>query len=542
MGSVFRKTYTKPLPGGAEISERGGERVARWRKGRKLLTAPVTTGADGSARVVLESPYYIAKYRDGSGVVREVSTHCRDEQAARRVLADLERKAELIRSGVITHEEDAAARHHSTPIEKHFAAFEVRQQARNVAPKYHHNVMQALRRVAADCRFGTLADLRCEPFERWLVARTGEDMSARTRNGYREAWVVFGNWCVESGRLAANPFVKLPKANVKADPRRQRRALTEDELLRLLDVARTRPLTDRLALNRGPRKGQPGAKLNEAFRARLEREGRERSLIYKTLVLTGLRKGELASLTVGQLRLDDTARIELNAADEKTRQGAVIPLRADLADDLRGWIRAKLEDIQAETLRHGRQVPTTLPVDTPLFAVPVHLARTMKRDLKAAGIPVKDERGFVVDVHALRGTFATLLAIGGTNPRIVQELMRHSDPRLTSNVYTHLRLNDTRGALDTLPGLSLAASTNSPTKSLPPLLAPNRCKRGQSGSLADTIGPSNAEESGMEVIDGSACSVNDCGPLTTAVISGPRSMSDARKVAAVGFEPTTSRL
>lgn len=38
--------------------------------------------------------------------------------------------------------------------------------------------------------------------------------------------------------------------------------------------------------------------------AELEQLGRERALIYKTLLLTGLRKGELASLTVGQLNLD----------------------------------------------------------------------------------------------------------------------------------------------------------------------------------------------------------------------------------------------
>ena len=36
----------------------------------------------------------------------------------------------------------------------------------------------------------------------------------------------------------------------------------------------------------------------------LDRTGRERALIYKTLVLTGLRKNELASITVGQLELD----------------------------------------------------------------------------------------------------------------------------------------------------------------------------------------------------------------------------------------------
>lgn len=57
---------------------------------------------------------------------------------------------------------------------------------------------------------------------------------------------------------------------------------------------------------------------------RLNRLGRERALIYKTLVQTGLRKGELASLTVAQLHLDDAGpRLDLDAADEKNGQGAI---------------------------------------------------------------------------------------------------------------------------------------------------------------------------------------------------------------------------
>src|SRR4051812_18082675 len=103
MGTVFRKTTTRPLPPGAEIFVRKGEHCARWkdRKG-KARTAPLTVGNDGSERIVTESPFYVAKYRDGSGVVQTVSTGCRDETAARQVLADLERRAELVRAGVMT--------------------------------------------------------------------------------------------------------------------------------------------------------------------------------------------------------------------------------------------------------------------------------------------------------------------------------------------------------------------------------------------------------------------------------------------------------
>src|SRR5690606_22369695 len=72
------------------------------------------------------------------------------------------------------------------------------------------------------------------------------------------------------------------------------------------------------------------------FMVQLEHAGRERALIYKALVLTGLRKGGLASLSVGQLELGGpTAYAVLNATDDKAGRGIDIPLRADLAADLR---------------------------------------------------------------------------------------------------------------------------------------------------------------------------------------------------------------
>src|SRR5262249_2380699 len=137
-----------------------------------------------------------------------------------------------------------------------------------------------------------------------LVARTRERMSARSRNAHRDALVAFCNWCVDSDRLPANPFARIPKANEKADPRRRRRAMSEDELVRLLAVARERPLLDALTVRTGARKGERTAKVRPEVRERLLLLGRERALIYKTLVLTGLRKKELASLTVASLHLD----------------------------------------------------------------------------------------------------------------------------------------------------------------------------------------------------------------------------------------------
>jgi integrase len=96
-----------------------------------------------------------------------------------------------------------------------------------------------------------------------------------------------------------------------------------------------------------------------------------------------------------------------------------------------------------------------LPIDAPLFNVPAGLTRILERDLRAAGIPKRDERGRTVDVHALRHTFGTHLSKAGVPPRTAQAAMRHSTINLTMNVYTDPQLLDVAGALESLPALPL---------------------------------------------------------------------------------------
>ncbi len=99
MGAVFKKQVTRPLPKAASIVTRGGKRIAKWKsRSGKPQDAEVVEGQDGSLRVRVDAGTYTAKYRDGEGIVREVATGCRDRQAAQSVLADLERRAERVRS------------------------------------------------------------------------------------------------------------------------------------------------------------------------------------------------------------------------------------------------------------------------------------------------------------------------------------------------------------------------------------------------------------------------------------------------------------
>jgi integrase len=555
VGTVFKKTFTKPLPMGAEIIVRKGERLARWKNAKgKARTALLTTGKDGSDRVIIESPFFIAKYRDGAGLVREIATGCKDETAARQVLADLERRAELVLSNVMTASEAAIGDHQATPLAVHFAAYLAHLEAAGTCTVYRANAERQLNRLAADCSFGRLSDLNRAALERWLVTRAREGMGARTRNSYLVTATCFANWCADPNvqRLAGNPFAGIVKANEKADPRRQRRAMTEAELLRLLPIARSRPLREALTVRKGPRKGERYADVRPEVRARLDLVGRERALIYKTLVLSGLRKGELASLTVGQLYLDGpVCYAALDAADEKNGEGSDIPLRDDLADDLRAWLADKLDRLQQAALTDGSPIPARLPPDAPVFAVPSQLCKILDRDLQLAGIAKRDDRGRTLDVHALRTTFGTLLSKGGVMPRTAQAAMRHSKIELTMGVYTDPKLLDVRGALDTLPALSLdgetaerqamrATGTDSMHKDLgqsllAPTLAPTVDFSGHFGAIPVKMAADDKSREGGRTLDVTASGDKTKQPLTIAVSGCP-------KVELTGIEPVTSRM
>ena len=239
----------------------------------------------------------------------------------------------------------------------------------------------------------------------------------------------------------------------------------------------------------------------------------------------------------------------LNAADEKNREGNSIPLRADLATNLREWIADKA----AATVGNGSiirfvQEQTGVPPNTPLFIVPDGLVKILDRDLKAAGIPKRDERGRTVDVHAMRTTFGTLLSKGGVKPRTAQAAMRHSDINLTMNTYTDPKLLDVAGAMEALPSLPLttgkqrdriavkATGTDDLRPSqFTPKFTPTAGKQGLLRSTVDK-NPTNSEikkEHKPNAVSGYA--VNVKGPLTTPV-------NRPDLVRLLGFEPRTCGL
>jgi len=68
----------------------------------------------------------------------------------------------------------------------------------------------------------------------------------------------------------------------------------------------------------------------------------------------------------------------------------------------------------------------------------------------------EDSQGKFADFHALRHTFITNLSRANVTPKVAQTLARHSDIRLTLNIYSHATTGEQAKAINSLPGLKKA--------------------------------------------------------------------------------------
>ena len=267
----------------------------------------------------------------------------------------------------------------------------------------------------------------------------GDGISVATSNHYLTAVKSFGNWLVKSRRSPDNPFRHLSALNAKTDVRRERRVLSDAEFCALVSAARG--------------SGQAVFGLS----------GPDRAMLYITAAYTGLRAGELASLSEASLELESkvpTAAVA--AAYSKRRRRDEQPLRPDLAALLREWLQGKASKApRPRAVVPMRETGQTspgrekAPPRGKLWPGKWHddAAEMLRYDLDAAGIPYEDPEGRVFDFHALRHQFISNLAAAGVHPKMAQTLARHSSIGLTMDRYTHLAVADAAGALDKLPAL-----------------------------------------------------------------------------------------
>jgi integrase len=433
---VFKPTYSKSLPDEAKVFNRKDGKYAKFRNGRgRLVEAKLTKSGD---RILVETGKWHIEFEDNRAIKRRMkgfTDHSATQRLADRVQevvnckanntplgGDLQRfieqapgaiREQLQEFRLINLAESAIGR----PLEVLLAEFEYSLRAQELSDKYVYETITMARTMFGDCGFTYWADISAAKVEAYLKdLREGvRGLSYRRSNAYLKAGKHFCNWLIKRSYVHSSPLQTLKELAPKLDPRRQRRAITVSEVKRLLYAT----------VNSEESHGMAGY---------------ERYLLYRFAIETGLRANEIRKLRKADFDFEHCT-VTVEAMNAKGKRKDVQPLSSGLAGEIQDFLGNKLSDAKVFGGCYTSLTDKTAPM--------------LRGDLKAAGIPYKDETGKVFDFHALRGQCASLLAASGVHPKTAQVIMRHRDINMTMSTYTHVLRGQESAAVESLPDLSL---------------------------------------------------------------------------------------
>jgi len=363
----------------------------------------------GSDKKRKGSAYYIS-YTDHTGK-RCTTKGYSDKGLTQQLAARLEHEAKLRRDGLVDAEMEHCRDVRQAPIKTHLATFERALQSRANTTRYVSLIVHRIEFILKGAEIDTLENLTGERVQDYLTTlRTERHYGARTYNHYLQAIDGFSRWLVQTKRLTTNPLLGVARLNTAVDVRHKRRALTADEVSRLIASAE-----------------QSGKDIQTY-------SGDLRGKLYLFSYMTGLRRRELSKLTSESFDLNAVPpTLTIEAAASKHRKLDVLPLHPNLVELLRQWL---------PTLAENERLFPKLERKRTWFMV--------KKDLERAGIPYRTKEG-VADFHAAgRHSYVTALLKSGVTLPEARELARHSDVRMTMR-YTHIGIEDQSRALARLP-------------------------------------------------------------------------------------------
>jgi excisionase family DNA binding protein len=245
------------------------------------------------------------------------------------------------------------------------------------ATQYVKIACQRLGAMGRECGWAKVGDVTQAGFERW---RQGESkrLGPRTLNHYLRTLAGFLRWLVSRDVLERSPLKSVRIVREAGRERAPRRAFSDSELSALLGV--------------------------------MEVQHQRACLM---AVLTGLRRTEIETLTWADIVLDERPFVRVRAENAKNAKVQPVPIPEQMAEELR----------QAQEEAQGYRV----------FETPKRYK--FHGYLRKAGVErvTRDGR---VDFHAFRHTYCTNLHRAGVPLHLAQRLMRHSDVRLTTQVYS----------------------------------------------------------------------------------------------------------
>lgn len=364
------------------------------------------------------SRFWYVRYADRHGRQKVKSSRLTEKREALRWGNRLEEQERRVAMGLVSPAEAEAIASSTVTVAEHLEAFIADDERRGLAPRRVLLKRSMLERFFKQEGIRSATEIDAAAVEghmHWMVnvgvpidsdgrctrTESGErrKLSPATANEFRTTIVRFLNWMIEKRRLAYHPCPgrTVPKMNAELGRKRRRRAMTSDEVGRLL-----------------------------AFADELGRRD-----VYLVALLTGLRRNELRELRWRDVRLDEeTPCLRLRAEATKARRSDVVPLHPRAVEILR---RLRLEGVDV-----GGCVFDSVPSVQQLY-----------RDLDGAGIQacdgrraVPNEAGEVVDFHAFRMTLATMLANDGMGAFHLKRIMRHASIATTDRHYAGVGLAD----------------------------------------------------------------------------------------------------
>lgn len=359
---------------------------------------------------------YVSWWYDEHGKRRSTCAFA-EKSLALKLANDREAECRQQREGLLPPGELSRREAARTPLAKHIEDYRLHLLAKGGTIRHARHVAGVLRRLLDDAGVRQVGEITADRIQ-GALGRLKQRRAARTVNHARSAVIAFAGWLYDAGRLPELPrgLRRLAVANEEADRRRVRRALTREELARLLAVTEA-----------GPDVSMYGCAKSRNHKRMIT--GPERAAIYRLAMGTGFRANEIRSLTPECFQLEgDEPTVTVRAAYSKNGKQAVQPIARELAAAIRPFVAGK-------------------PPGKPVLTVPTPTAKILRADLERAGIPYA-AGGQVIDFHALRTSYVTHLIQAGVDVKTVQELARHSTPTLTIQRYARTSNERKRKALE----------------------------------------------------------------------------------------------
>ncbi len=290
----------------------------------------ITTRERQRAKQAGRRPRYLCTWTDEHGK-RCQRLAFTDKNAATRFELDQRDRSKAIKAGLIEPEQESMHEHRTACIYTHLDAFQQQLAlvgiggGRRSKPtdKYVQSVREIIVRFIqwTGPRYSMpvkgIQDISLERAIAWAdnlethgwTTPTGKHKpySGHSINAFIGTLTMFTAWAERTKRIANDPLKDLGRrrtSKLHTQRTHVRRSITPEQIASLLEAAESRPLTAAQTINRGPRKGELGAKVSDERAAQLKTKGQERATLYLTLFWTGLRRSEAKALEWGDVILD----------------------------------------------------------------------------------------------------------------------------------------------------------------------------------------------------------------------------------------------